>query len=178
MGIVKTCKTIYTHYVQLKNFISPPPPPKPNEANLAFMTCLLKVDVTSPGWQKAIIAVLRSNKGVRSFKMSQNGKIIVTGTADLNLLFKMLKKAESSTELIWVQSGLCSSNLFVNGLDPDGYIDDVGGPYFGANNVGRRRQGMFFPIIRGGGPYNPPPPPPYYGPMSSAAVPPPLHYGY
>ncbi|CAH9138799.1 unnamed protein product [Cuscuta epithymum] len=126
-------KSIGTYCMKIKNSISPPPPPKPNEANLTFMTCLLKVDIKSPGWQKAIMAILRSNKGVRSFQMSQNGKIMVTGKGDLNLLLKMLKKAEKSTELVWVQSGLCSSNLFLinGGGDGDGSYVQQGprGPF-------------------------------------------------
>ncbi|CAH9129298.1 unnamed protein product [Cuscuta epithymum] len=151
-------KSIRAYYLNIRNCISPPPPPKPNEANLTFMTCLFKVDTNSPGWHKAIIAILRSNKGVRSFKMSQSGEIMVTGTGDLNLLLKMLKKTEKSTELVWVQSGLCSSNLFL--INDNGQLGPPGpfGLQYDFNG--------FFSTIP------PPQPPPAYH------LPPPLNTTY
>ncbi|CAH9073362.1 unnamed protein product [Cuscuta europaea] len=163
-------KSIRAYYLKIRNCISPPPPPKPNEANLTFMTCLLKVDTNSPGWHKAIIAILRSNKGVRSFKMSQSGKIMVTGTGDLNLLLKMLKKTEKSTELVWVQSGLCSSNLFL--INDNGHQQQQLGPRgpFGLQPWNQPAplhshydfNGLFTTMSPP--PLPPPPPPAYHGP--------------
>ncbi|KAI3449333.1 hypothetical protein Pfo_005998 [Paulownia fortunei] len=81
------------------------------EGDLAFMTCIIKVNANEPGWQKAVLALLRNCQGAR-FKMDQNGVVEVSGIADPNRLLKKLGKSRR-VELQWFQFGQCSSNLFM-----------------------------------------------------------------
>ncbi|KAL3851156.1 hypothetical protein ACJIZ3_013038 [Penstemon smallii] len=79
----------------------------------AFMTCVLRVNYQTPRWQKAVRGVLRSSRGVRSFKMDAYGLVEVSGVVDPNLLIKNLGKAGRGAQLCWFQFGQCSSNLFL-----------------------------------------------------------------
>ncbi|KAK4406877.1 hypothetical protein Sango_0268700 [Sesamum angolense] len=92
--------------------------PQPwREESLSFMTCIIKVDASKPGWQKAVLALLRNCKDAR-FKMDQNGVVEVSGIADPNQLLKKIGKA-SRLELHWFQFGQCSSNLFMPETNKD-----------------------------------------------------------
>ncbi|XP_073298746.1 heavy metal-associated isoprenylated plant protein 33-like [Primulina huaijiensis] len=79
----------------------------------AFMTCILRVNVQTPGWQKAVRRVLSSSKGVRSFKMDEYGTVEVSGIVDPKSLLKKLGKAGNRAQLRWFQYGQCSDNLFL-----------------------------------------------------------------
>ncbi|KAM3396337.1 hypothetical protein P3S68_005343 [Capsicum galapagoense] len=87
--------------------------PRPNKATLAFMVCVIKIKIRSSGWQKAITRVLSSCDGVRQTKLTEDGKVMVSGIVDPNLLMKNLAKVNKSAELEWIQFGQCSTNLFL-----------------------------------------------------------------
>ncbi|KAK4417994.1 hypothetical protein Salat_2212100 [Sesamum alatum] len=76
-----------------------------------LQTCIIKVNPSKPGWQKAVLAILRNCKGAR-FKMDQDGVVELSGIADPNQLLKKISKS-SRVELHWFQFGQCSSNLFM-----------------------------------------------------------------
>ncbi|MCD7466744.1 hypothetical protein HAX54_003749 [Datura stramonium] len=134
--------------------------PRPNEANLAFMVCVIRVKVRSHGWQKAVNRVLRSTNGVRQFKLVEDGKVIVSGMVDPSLLMKNLAKSGKSAELEWIQYGQCSSNLF---LPPQPPKAQNNGPFSQGGPFRNFRQSRFaLPHL--GGYHGLPLQPPYYGP--------------
>ncbi|XP_058218855.1 uncharacterized protein LOC131329628 [Rhododendron vialii] len=114
------------------------------EENYAFMTCILRVDVKAAGWQKVVSLALSNIRGVRNFKMVEDGKIEVSGTVDPNQLLKMLaSKAGKKLNICLWQFGECHSNLYLpepkpekpqqkEGTNFNGYYGYDGG-YYGCN---------------------------------------------
>ncbi|KAL3531680.1 hypothetical protein ACH5RR_005201 [Cinchona calisaya] len=78
----------------------------------AFMTCSIKVNTRSPGWQRTVSRVLSKIHGVGTCKMDEYGVIQVSGIVSPEILIKNLSKAGRKAELLWLQYGQCCSNLY------------------------------------------------------------------
>nr|XP_009797577.1 PREDICTED: uncharacterized protein LOC104243987 [Nicotiana sylvestris] len=159
----------------LSECFQPAPLPRPNEANLAFMVCVIKVKVRSVGWQKAVNRVLSSTKGVRQFKLKEDGKVEVSGIVDPALLMRNLAKSGKSAELEWIQFGQCSSNLFLPSQPPK---PPEKGPF--SQGPFRNFNHPRFALPRHGGYHGlqPPLPPPPLAPYSRPRPLPPAFYGH
>ncbi|CAK9135170.1 unnamed protein product [Ilex paraguariensis] len=81
--------------------------------NYAFMTCVLRVNTRSQGWQKTLMNMLNSVQGVSNFRMNEDGMVKISGTVNPNHLLKMLAKGGKRAEMCWFQFGECSSNLYM-----------------------------------------------------------------
>ncbi|KAI8552954.1 hypothetical protein RHMOL_Rhmol06G0308000 [Rhododendron molle] len=107
-------------------------------------TCILRVNVEEAGWQKVVSLALSNIRGVRNFKMVEDGKIEVSGTVNPNQLLKMLAtKAGKKLAICHWQFGECHSNLYLpepkpekppqkEGTNFNGYYGYDGG-YYGCN---------------------------------------------
>ncbi|GAA0161391.1 hypothetical protein LIER_17719 [Lithospermum erythrorhizon] len=138
-------------FEKVGTIVSPPPP---YEEDIVYMTYIIKVDKQKSDWQKSIVAVLKKTKGVRDFKMDDRGRIIVSCSADLKLFLKGVAKA-SNAKLEYVQSGQCSSNLFVPphiAMQGYGYGNGYGSGYgYGLGNSYYGNGGGMFPFHGGYG---------------------------
>ncbi|KAF5727918.1 hypothetical protein HS088_TW21G00058 [Tripterygium wilfordii] len=84
------------------------------------MTCGLKVDTQSPGWQKTITKVLTNIKGVSYTIDVEEGMAYVSGRVNPNTLLKKLAKAGKHADLCWVEAG----NQFSHGNTSNYYYED------------------------------------------------------
>ncbi|KAG8387387.1 hypothetical protein BUALT_Bualt02G0016000 [Buddleja alternifolia] len=96
--VTKLCKVLKPAakiFKPLLRMLFPPAaqPRQPlRDEDLAFMTCVIKVDTSKAGWRKAVSSVLRTCRGTR-FKMDENGVAEVSGIADPNKLLKKLGRS-------------------------------------------------------------------------------------
>lgn len=77
----------------------------------SFMSCKLRVDTRSSGWQRTVRKVLSGIRGVYNFKMDVDGLVQVSGMIDPYVLLNKIGKAGNRAELVWLQYGDCSSYL-------------------------------------------------------------------
>lgn len=82
--------------------------------NYAFVTCGIKVNTRSSGWQRTVRSVLSKIRGVRDCRMDEYGVIQVSGIVSPELLIKKLSKAGTKAELLWLQYGQYSSNFYAS----------------------------------------------------------------
>ncbi|XP_059284507.1 heavy metal-associated isoprenylated plant protein 32-like [Lycium ferocissimum] len=98
-----------------------------------FMTCILRVNNRTSGWQKTVAKVFKNVYGITNCRMNGDGMIEVSGNIDPKVLLKRLAKAGKKAELYRFQFGECSSNLFINQSDYYGQL----GYYYGGQLDGR-----------------------------------------
>ncbi|CAI9778839.1 unnamed protein product [Fraxinus pennsylvanica] len=108
--ICNKVRPLIRKFVSAAARLSRPQPVVTQQEPLAFMTCIIKVDTRSRGWQQAVSRVMRSSQ-VRNFKMDKEGIVEVCGVVNPKKLLKALGKGRKRAKLCWFQFGECSSNL-------------------------------------------------------------------
>ncbi|XP_024200446.1 uncharacterized protein LOC112203756 [Rosa chinensis] len=82
------------------------------------MSCLLKVDTQSGGWEKCLTKMLKKIRGAKYSLNVQEGTLHVSGKVNPTKVLNRIKKAGKVAEILWVNSGVTDSVYFE---DPTSY---------------------------------------------------------
>ncbi|KAJ7947572.1 putative Metal ion-binding protein [Quillaja saponaria] len=160
-------------YTELRDLLTP-------STFRSYMTCGLKVDTQSRGWDRTMNRILRKIKGASYDLDAEQGMMYVTGKVDPRRILRKLGKHGRHARLCWVRTEdqYCQGNNYLYGSGAGagaGAGVGVGGtavpppPY--QYGMAPPVDPYWDPYYRGGGVYNP-----YYEPLRPSSMPPPMPY--